>query len=239
MNTLLKDVFDSLHQNSIAYCILRDGADLATADLRDAEIDLLVNAQQYHQFDVLMRGMGFRPFSRLGYEPHKHYVRQLENENSKFELDVVTHINYGKGMLDLNTDLAENCLQNRRLLDGFYVPGVEDELFIVMLHCLLDKNRIEPHRAARIQALREQVTNPAYLSTLCTRYWSAKTTWSDIDALIARGQWADLLAQREAVAAHIMKQDLIGSWTRAVGKRTLRKVDRFVRMTRRTLPFRA
>ncbi len=239
MNALLKEVFEVLHQNEIAYCVLRDGAELPNVDLHNAEIDLLVDARQFLDFDSRMRALGFRPFSRWGYEPHTHYVKSIYDNASSFELDVVTEISFGVGLRDLKTDLADNCLKNRRLVGGIYLPSVEDELFVVLLHCVLDKNRVAPHRAARIQTLREQVTETKYLSQLCARYWSATISWTDLDALIVAGMWSNLLAQREAVASHITKQDVIGSWTRAVGKRTLRKVDRVVRMTRRNLPSKA
>ncbi len=235
MNALLKQVFDVLHREKIVYCVLRDGHALGSLDLLNAEIDLLVAADQYPEFERAMRDLEFRPFARLGSAPHTHFVKPLPEQASRFELDVVTQIAFGAPVRSLNTALAVNCLRNRRLVGGVYIPSAEDELFVVLLHCLLDKKRVAPHRAERIQELREQVTDQDYLVILCAQYWSETTTWFEIDALLAAGRWKDLLAQRQAVTAHLTKQDVLGSWTRAVGKRALRKLDRVARKTRTTL----
>jgi hypothetical protein len=231
MNVLLKQVFDALELQQVAYCILRDGHTLESLELSNAEVDLLVYEAHFHRFDRLMRELGFRPFARLGSSPHTHYVKQLDGA-TKFEFDVVTRIAFGAPVRNLETSLAWNCIHNRRLLGGVYLPSAEDELFVVLLHCLLDKNRIAPYRAERIQALREQLKDKDYLTMLCAQYWSDTTTWYEIEALIAAGRWSDLLAQRKSVAAFIRKQDVVGTWTRAIGKRALRKLDRVTRITR-------
>lgn len=231
MNQLLKQVFDTLNLHEIAYCVLRDGHALDALELRNAEVDLLVEEAHFQQFDRLMRDLGFRPFARLGSAPHTHYVRQLD-DGSKFEFDVVTRIVFGAPVRNLKTSLAWNCIHNRHLVRGVYIPSAEDELFVVLLHCLLDKNRIAPHRAERILTLKEQLKDKDYLSMLCAQYWSDTTTWYEIEALIAAGRWSDLLAQRKSVAAFIRKQDVVGAWTRAIGKRALRKLDRVTRITR-------
>jgi hypothetical protein len=238
MNVLLQQIFDRLHVHQIAYCVLRDGHALETIEARNAELDLLVSPNDFHHFDRAIRELGFTPFARLGSAPHVHFVKRLD-DGAKFELDVVTRIAYGVPVRNLETDLAQHCIENRRLVNGVYIPSPEDEIFTVLLHCLLDKGRIAPHRAARIQALREQVTDTAHMSRLCAQYWSAKITWSDIDAMIAAGDWSSLLAQRKSVASHIMRQDVLGTWTRAIGKRALRKLDSVARMTRSTLSSKA
>jgi hypothetical protein len=236
---LLKDVFDTLNLRHIAYCVLRDGNVLETLNLRGAEIDFLVQGDQFQQFDRTMRELGFQPFSRWGYAPHTHYIKSLEEGAFSFEFDVVTHIAFGTPVRNLKTDLAANCLDNRRLVDGVYIPRAEEELFIVLLHCLLDKNQIKPHRAARIQVLREQIAYKNYMDSLCARFWSSKTSWLEIDQMIARGDWPALLAQRKSVALHLMRQDMLGTWTRAIGQRALRKLDRIARISRTPLPSKA
>lgn len=230
MNSLLRLIFDKLNQHNLAYCVLRDFDRLATMDVAGSELDLLIASDQVEEFDTLMGKLGFIALSRRWEYPHTHYIVDLGEGASEFEIDVVTQITFGNPVRELYTDLAERCLEQRRFVDGVYVPRPEDELLMLLLHCLLDKGQIKPHRAARIKALREQVIDQEYLTALFTQYWSPQVSWSQIDALIARGDWQELLKQRKAVALHLARQDRFGTWTRALSKRALRKLDRFARI---------
>jgi hypothetical protein len=204
-------------------------------EVHGREVDLLVAPADFAQFDSLMGELGFSPFSRWGEFPHTHYVIELGEDSSTFEIDVVTQIAFGNPVRNLHTMLADNCLRDRRLVSGIYIPRPEDELFAILLHCLLDKKQIKPHRVASIELLRDQVTDEVYLSKLCAQYWGPGVRWSQLDALIAAGDWQALLAQRRAVALHIARQDFLGSWTRAVSKRTLRKLSHIKRRVRSNL----
>lgn len=232
MNVLLRLVFNELDSYKIAYCVLRDYDRLATMGVDDGEIDILVAPDQFDQFASLMGELEFTRFSRWGEYPHTHFAIVLRENSRRFEIDVVTQLAFGNPVRHLHTTLADNCLSHRRLVDGVYIPRPEDELMVLLLHCLLDKRQIKPHRAERIKALRGQVVDEAYLSRLCAQYWSSETSWSQIDGLIAASNWQELLAQRKAVVLHIARQDALGTWTRALGKRTLRKLDHFARIVR-------
>src|SRR5262249_5451072 len=107
-----------------------------------------------------------------------------------------------------------------------FVLSPEDELLTLLLHCVLDKGMFAPHRCVRIRALRHEVADEGYLSEQLHAFWSPEMSWPRLAALIDGENWVDLLADRSAVAAWLMRGQQLGVLGRRFGRRLLRKLDR-------------
>jgi thymidylate kinase len=145
---------------------------------------------------------------------------------------VVSEVAYGQPVHALRTELARGCLAHRRRHGDVYIPGSEDELVTLLLHCVLDKGGFAPERWQRLVALRGEIADPRYLDKLLAANWSTEQPWPRLAALLERGDQQALLAERGAVARRLARRDFLGTLRRRVGGRVLRKLDRWAGLLR-------
>lgn len=231
MRELLLTVFEKLDQAQIEYCLLRDYDQLDRL-AHKGEIDLLVRADQLEALNNLLPQLGFVKLPGWGHAPHHFFVAYDQKSDGWLKLDVVTEVVYGQPIQALKTPLAATCLSNRQRCSHTFVPAPEDELVTLLLHCALDKGNFAPARRERLQALRHQVTDEPYLSALLVSYWLPTMTWRRLAELIDAQNWAALLAEREAVVAHLASRDRLGTLSRQIRNRVLRKLNIWINARR-------
>lgn len=227
MHPLLLTVFEKIEQEQIQYCLLRDGDQLEQVAKNGGEIDLLVRKDQMKLLEQLLATFGFTRIPAWGHAPHHFFLAYHKETDCWLKLDVITEVAYGRPVQALRTTLATSCLSNRRRLGPTYIPSPEDELVTLLLHCVLDKGDFKPARRQRLQRLWGEITDEEYLSALLALYWSPVTTWPQLATLIKDEQWETLLAERETVASRLSARDRLGTLTRQVRERMLRKLKRY------------
>ena len=225
MQELLLHVFHTIEQANIRYCILRGYETLD--EIEDGgDVDMLVEAEQLDRFRETLAQLDFVMLPVWGHAPHRFFVAYDQLADRWLKLDVVTTVAFGKPIHAIQTDLASRCLDRRRRREPTFVLSPEDELLTLLLHCVLDKGMFAPERRARIQTLRYEIADERYLSEQLHAYWSPEMSWQRLAALIDGEYWADLLAQRRAVAAWLVRGQQLGVLGRRFGRRLLRKLDR-------------
>lgn len=225
MHPRFRDVFRRFQAEGVIYCVLRDGEALDRF-AGGGEIDLLVQADQLPVLERELGQLGFVPLSRWGNYPHHQFVLDDAGSNSMLKLDVVTAVWFGASVKYLRTDLAVQCLVRRRALGDIYVLAPEDEIVVLLLHCVIDKREFRALRQQRLQTLRTTVTDAQAVTNLLRKYWQPEATWEQIAAHIDRDDWAGLLKQRSAVIAHLRRGDTFNSLVRQIRQRGLRKLSR-------------
>lgn len=224
MHGLLLSVFQTLEQENIQYCLMRD-ADQLDEFAKGGELDLLVQGSQLAQLQKLLTRLTFVPLPSWGYGAHHFFIAYHQETDCWFKLDVVTEIAYGQPISTLPTKLAPLCLSGRRRFGPTFVLSPECELVTLLLHCVLDKKNFAPLRSQRLQALSRQTLNQPMLDTLLRAYWSPSMTGAQLIALLDAGNWSALLGERKKVAERLAKRDPLGAFSRAVGGRLLRKLN--------------
>lgn len=226
MHTLLAQIFEELEQHQISYCLLRGFEELEVID-DQGDIDLLVREDQLGRFQALAEQLHFVHLPSWGRAPHEFYIAYDEASDHWLKLDVVATIMYGNPIPAIKTDLADRCLARRRQRGSIYVPAPEDELVTLLLHCLLDKGKFAANRLERIKALRQEIVDESYLSSLLSAVWSADMNWSRLAALIDNGNWSAMLAAAPGVARRLSRSQRLKVASRKLSGRMLRKLDRF------------
>lgn len=224
MRQVLLHLFQTLEQANIHYGLMRD-ADRLDQLLGHMEIDLLVEKSQFTRLYSSLSRLGFLRLPNWGYAPHVFFIAYDRQSDSWIKLDVVTEVVFGKPIRALRTPLAENCLRHRRRNGAAFGLAPEDELVTLLLHCVLDKGHFALARGQRLKALRSQVTEDSYVSTLLKAYWSPTMTWPWVAALIDAENWEALLAERESVAAYLASRDRLGTLVRRGIYRIFRKLN--------------
>jgi len=226
MQELLLHVFHTIEQANIRYCVLRGFEELE--EIEDGgDVDLLVQADQLDLFRDVLARLEFVMLPVWGHAPHLFFVAYDQSADRWLKLDVVTRVAFGKPIHAIETNLASNYIERRRRREPTFVLSAEDELLTLLLHCALDKGMFAPHRRARIQALRHEVADTRYLAEQLRAFWSPEMSWQHLAELIDGERWADLLAERAAVAAWLARGQQLGVLGRRFGRRLLRKLDRF------------
>lgn len=228
---MLPRIVAMLEQEGIACCILRDGDRLDQLRQSD-EVDLLIDEEHLPQASRLLARHRLVRIPAWGHSPHHFFVAYLEQTSAWLKLDVVTRIAFGTPSHAIHTSLAESCLRRRRPLGPVFVPSPEDELVMLLLHCVLDKGRFSDQRRCRLQQLRHQITDQGHLAQLLADHWSPAADWPTIARRLESGHWESLLAESGRVAAYLSR----GQRLRVVGRRirdaALRKLDRVAAMLR-------
>ena len=185
-------VFARCDRRGLRILVLRD-VDAITA-ARGGEVDLLIDRRDLGPVRDVFRAEGFVELSSWGHAPHHFFVRYEAAFDRWIKCDVVTEIVYGQRR-SLPTRLADGCLDRRQQDHGVWVLSVEDELFTLLLHEMLDKETFRPHRIARLKQLRAAVAMPDRLAAHLARYWPAMS-WTELADYIDRDAWSELLARR-------------------------------------------
>lgn len=231
----LLTLFAALEQRSIRYCVLRDGDRLLQmAD--PEEVDLLVAEHQLDSLRAILAEFGFVELSGWGHAPHHFFLIYDEHAGRWLKLDVVTQLNYGRPVRALRTRLAEPCLAGRRRWEPTYILAAEDELITLLLHCVLDKGSFDLSRRQRLGILRQEVTETAYLSSHLAEYWLPSVRWAELAALLEDEDWGTILAYERAVVRRLRDRDRVGTTTRGLRARVLRKLNRWVGFRRLRVP---
>jgi thymidylate kinase len=231
VNELLLRSFSELDAKRVVYCLMRDYEQLDQIQ-DDRDIDVLVDQRQLAETCCVLRGLGFLRIPARGHAPHHFFVAYHEESDLWIELDVVTEVCCGRPIYALRTGLAEGCLRNRRRRDPTFVPSAEDELVMLLLHCVLDKGCVTSPRRERLTRLVDEVNREQYVTGLLAACWSPEMTWTKLSARIRGGDWDALLGERTAVARHLARRDRLGTIHRKVRDRVLRQFDRVSRVLR-------
>jgi hypothetical protein len=231
VHSFLSLLFRNLAQEEIQYCLLRDQEQLDQL-ASGAELDLLVQAGQLGRVQKMLAHLGFVRLPGWGHAPHHFFIAYDQTSDSWFKVDVITEVMYGQPVAILRTDLANQCLGNRCRYGPVYIPAPECELVTLLLHCVLDKRHFAPVRGQRLQALRHQVRDKAYLAALLSEYWLPGMSWPQLAVLIEAGNWPALLAARQEVAARLAQRNRLAVLRRALRGRIGRKLNYLVNARR-------
>lgn len=228
MSALLLATFQRLEEAEIQYCLLRDADQLERLD-ELTEVDLLVAGHQFQRLQQLLTQSGFVALPSWGHAPHHFFVIYHAGSDRWLKLDIVTEIAFGHPYHTLYTTLAGDCLARRQWQKGVFILSAECEVATLLLHCLLDKGRFDPHRAQRLQMLQREVKEKAYLTELLQLWGKPDLRWATIARMIEREEWDDLLALRGAIKRHLTQMQPVAYQTRQLSQRLLRKGSKLVK----------
>lgn len=231
MTALLHTTFQRLEEAEIHYCLLRDTDQIQWLDELD-EVDLLVDKQQYKQLAQLLTQLGFVALPSWGHGPHQFFTIYDEAGDRWLKLDVVTEIVFGYPYHTIVTDFATACLAQRQWHNGVFVPSMECEALTLLYHCIIDKKRFDPHRRQRLQTLCAAVKESNYLTARLQQWGQPTLTWSQITTLVAREDWAGLLALRPALTMALTQKQWLTQRTRQVQQRVVRKLSKQIHARR-------
>jgi len=236
MPELLMNIFETLNQAQVQYCLLRDADRLGQADKKQ-ELDLLVRQDQLLQLRGLLLGLGFIQLPDWGHSPHHFFLAYHSDGDCWLKLDVVTEIAYGHPVHALRTGLATGCLANRRCHDLVNIPSPEYEFVTLLLHCLLDKGtlvpgNLAPSRLQRLAWLGRQIDDESSISNIFASLGLPDWLCARLISVVNSGDWEGLFAERETVSRYLARLDWFGTLGRNILYPVLRKLNHWINARR-------
>ena len=217
-------LFGRLEQAGVLYCVMRDAAPA----IRDGgELDVLVHPMDLERAAALLGAAGFIRLRAWGHAPHHFFVRYFQDSDCWVKFDVVTSVAYGRPAHCMVPRLGDDCLAARRHTGVCFIPGAEDELFTLLLHCVVDTRQFRRDHVARLLQLRREAVDEGRLRAHVACCWPGQD-WPQLARLIDEQDWNGLLAQRTRVAARLSEEDRLGTIARACRDRALRRLQRWV-----------
>ena len=227
MDKALINIFETLDQEGILYCLQRESAELTTPEPYQ-EIDLLVHPHHLCRLAKILFGSGFATLPHWGHEPHHFFVKYNKEKGAWLKLDVVTDLRHGLSSRSLRIELAEDCLQYRRRREPTHVLSPDDEFITLLLHVLIDKRHFNSPRTVRLAELwREfKIDSPTgkRAAALVARYLAPAITWEMLRQAIEAEDWQLLIKRRSAIIRQLFWRDPLMTIWRELYSRVLHRL---------------
>src|SRR5438132_9704638 len=140
-------VFADLDRAGVRWCLLRD-----SPRGEDSDVDLLIAPEDLRAASGVFAAHQARRVRSLGYGSHRFFVGLDAPRNTWIKLDVVTELGFGPGgafTIAGAGDLLARAVRDR----GVARPAPGDAFWLLLLHCLLDKGRIDERHRETLSSL--------------------------------------------------------------------------------------
>jgi thymidylate kinase len=182
----LVELFDALDAGSARWCLLRGRQAL---DPPPGDVDLLVHHEDLELLDRACAGAGFRRWR--AWRSAGQFSFHARDGGRWVPLHVTDRLAFG-AMHPLVTDAADGCLLRRHPVEGLWCLDPGDELWVTLLHCVLDKGSVADKHRARLQELaaREAPVAPGVVDavTRAAGPWPA----SELLQAVRDGDWPEV-----------------------------------------------
>ncbi|MGH2698642.1 MAG: hypothetical protein ACRDJL_05500 [Actinomycetota bacterium] len=220
MSSTLETVFDALDRDGIRWCVLRGEEDLGAPG---GDVDLLVDRSDLPAMKRAIARLGFAPIPAWGYASHCFFLNYDFSDDVWLKLDVVTELAFGPGWC-LPTGVESSCLKRRHRRNGLEVLADDDAFWALLLHRVLDKGRVTPAAAARLQELTDRATTTGpiarFLSEVCPAPWTPEALLDaarggEWESLVEFGAILEVRWRRRAPALVYRRRLANGAWRQA------------------------
>lgn len=218
--TLQARAFNELTRAGVLWVMLRPSPAAQAGD----DVDVLVAASDYAVARTVLRKLGFLQLPGHGRGSHRFFLGHDPASSDWLALDLVTDLAYGR-WFEFDTDLATACLERRSGPPAWKSLDPDDELYALLLHCLLDRDVIAPRPASQLEqlVLAERTPGPVrqFVAGLLPADWSAK----GLERAVRTGDWTRLESLRKPLRRRLRSRDPIGTIRRKAVRSVVRLIE--------------
>jgi O-antigen/teichoic acid export membrane protein/thymidylate kinase len=218
---LLQDrALGELSRAGVRWALLRPPRAAEAGD----DVDVLVAPANYAMARTVLRGLGFLELPGRGRGSHRFFLGHDPSLGEWLALDLVTGLAFGR-RFEFETNLGAACLAQlsgpptSRRLDP------DDELYALLLHCLLDKGFVSPGRAGQLEQLATAERAPGSARQLVASLLPSGWTTDRIEEALRAGDWARLESLREPLGRGLRRRDPVGTRRRSAVRALVRRVE--------------
>jgi thymidylate kinase len=162
---LIKEVLETLEDQQIDYCVLRNYNFLIENRNKlypsEKSIDLVIAEDNFKQFNCLMKELGFRKRKPQFSLKHKAYFKITDEHIISFDVQIG-----GVYWNDLIYLGEKNIFKNKVKKSFFYVPSNEDTFIMLLVHSILGKRYFKEEYKEIITSLISRINKSFVLSEL-------------------------------------------------------------------------
>jgi thymidylate kinase len=223
---LLAAAFDRLSAERVEWALLR-GGELET----DGDVDLLVAKADRRRLATVLAPCGFVHVPAAGHASHRFFLAYERRRDRWVKLDVVSELSYGPHFA-LRSHAEGACLARRRTGD-VNVLDASDEVWALLLHCLLDKRAFAEKHRRRLGELASGATVDSPLARAVDRVAPPESSSARLLALARARAWDELLVAGGELRAAWWREERFGAGLRSLRNRSARGLSRLLDPLRR------
>jgi thymidylate kinase len=225
--TLQDRAFEELTRAGVRWVMLRPFTTTQTGD----DVDVLIAASDYPLARAALRRLAFLQLPGRGRGSHRFFVGHDPSRGDWLALDVVTELAYGR-WFEFETALGAKCLERRSGPSNRQGLNPDDELYTLLLHCLLDKGLVSPRRAGQLEQLVQAERAPGPVRQLVSDLLPSDWTSGELEQAVRARDWTRLESLRGPLRRRLLHRDPIGTIRRAVVRSVLRFIEPMLLLNR-------
>ncbi len=209
MHPVLESVFSSFEQSDIRWCLLRTPHNLGSPN--GGDVDVLVEPADMRRVRHILGALGLVQLRPQRYGAHAHFLTYHPPTDCWIWLDLVTELSFGRHNA-LQTGVESVCLSRREYHGTVPTLASDDEFWVLLMHCILDKGVIASHHMPKLKALagaaRTDGPVAQEIRPLCPAGWSLER----MVACAVQGDWTALEGMAASLTATWERHHAVAPW---------------------------
>ena len=210
---LLPAMIDALDASGVRWCLMRGDPADAARGARD--MDLLVERADHRRLAELLARSGFVRVPGYGRGRASFHVGYDQHTGSWVYLDVIADLAYGP-FAELETPVAAGCLARRTRLGEVPTLDPDDAFWVLVLHCILEKQAVAPRHGDRLRSLVDAACDDGPMGSFVGSLLPAAWTPGRIRAAVRAADWVGLVGLRAAMLSRLRWSDPVGTVRRSL-----------------------
>ncbi len=229
LHPVLRQLFTNLERRRLNWVLLRVPSNPAAPS---GDVDLLVAPGDAETVRQLAAKLGFLALPGWESPPDLILVRYDRPSDRWLVLDVSTAIEFHCPPSWRLPGAAEQVLLRRRLHDGLAVPADADAFWLLVLHCLLDKQKVAMRHREGLARLAPAGLQSPLGPAVCAAAGAGITPAAFVDAARAR-EWEALMGLGGQLAAELKRRRPARERVRSLALRAARVARKPLLLPRR------
>jgi thymidylate kinase len=163
----IKKALEALNKYNIEYVIARNYEFLIKGKIYEGkDVDVCISKRSIRRAKKVFRKLGYAEMAINPFSNHLGFGKFIISARKLIFFHIHVGGITGANLMYLN---SEHLIENRRKIDYFYVPSCEDELLVVLLHCILDKRAFRKDYRKVLTDLLSKDPDMEYVKHVLTR----------------------------------------------------------------------
>jgi thymidylate kinase len=209
VHPLLDSVFNAFLAAGVRWSLLRLPAIIGAPN--GGDVDLLVALSDVGRVRTILEKLGFANILPQARSVHTHFLTYHRSSDCWIWLDIVTELTFGPHN-SLKTRAEERCLARCHREGAVLMLAPDDNFWVLLLHCILDKGSIAQRHRVRLQELLRDARDDGPVARAVKAVSFPGWTLNRMLWCVSAGDWTELERMAPALAAATIRQHAIAPW---------------------------
>jgi thymidylate kinase len=203
LHPLLDSAFEAFFTEGIRWSLLRLPAVIGARD--GGDVDLLLALNDVERAEGCLEKIGFVNVSPYRRSVHRQFLAYHRPTDCWLCLDIVTELSFGRHN-SLRTRAEAQCLSRCQYQGGVPRLAPDDDFWVLVAHCLVDKGHIAERHRISLQKLLRHARSDGPIADSLRKLSVSGWSLSHVLSCVADADWTTLENIAPALAAAVLKQ---------------------------------